>query len=123
MDHAKIAFPRLQVYNKIIFGLGKLPVTFTIMIMDGHIDERYAQHSNELWSNDPNFTIGSLLWLLQMLEVVLISKSKLLFKHSPQNSFSARLLQGKSCWVCELQTLNQTIGAKPLLSKFVTSNA
>jgi hypothetical protein len=60
-----------------------LPITFMGMIMHGHGDERYAQYFNELWPNDPNFTIGSLLWLLQMLEVVLISKSKLLFEHPP----------------------------------------
>jgi hypothetical protein len=64
IDHAKIVFPRLQVCNKMIFGLGQLPITFTGMIMPGHGDERYAQYFNELWTNDPNFTIGSLLWLL-----------------------------------------------------------
>jgi len=42
MDHAKTAFPRLQVYNKMIFGLGQLPITLMGMIMHGHIDERYA---------------------------------------------------------------------------------
>jgi hypothetical protein len=47
------------------FGLGQFPVTFTRMIVNGHGDERYAQHSNELWPNGPNFTIGSLLWLLR----------------------------------------------------------
>ncbi len=83
MDHTKIALPRLQVYNKMISSLGQLPITFMGMIMHGHGDERYAQYFNELWPNDPNFTIGSLLWLLQMLEVVLISKSKLLFEHPP----------------------------------------
>jgi len=49
-------------------------------------------------------------------------KVEILFEHPPHNSFFARLLQGKSCWVCKLQTPNQTIGVKPLLSKFVTSN-
>jgi hypothetical protein len=51
-----------------IYGLGKLPITLTGMIAHGHGDEIYAQYSNELWANDPNFTIGSLLWLLQTLE-------------------------------------------------------
>jgi len=64
IDHAKIMFPRLQVCNKMIFSLGQLPITFMRMIMHGHGDEKYAQYFNELWPNDPNFTIGSLLWLL-----------------------------------------------------------
>jgi len=37
---------------------------FIGMIAHGDGDERYVQYSNELWPNDPNFTIGSLLWLL-----------------------------------------------------------
>jgi hypothetical protein len=42
-------------------GLKQLPTTLTSMIAHGHGDEKYAQYSNELWPNDPNFTIGSLL--------------------------------------------------------------
>jgi hypothetical protein len=85
-----------------IFGLGQLPITFTGMIAHGHIDERYAQYLNELWPNSPNFTIGSLLWLLRMLEIILVSELKLLFEHPQQNSFFTRLLQGKLHCVCEL---------------------
>jgi hypothetical protein len=61
MDHVKTAFPRLQVVNKMICGLGQLPITLTGMIVHGHGDEKYAQYSNEFWSTNPNFTIGSLL--------------------------------------------------------------
>jgi hypothetical protein len=39
MDHAKIALPKLQVCNKMIFGLGQLPIT--LMSMIAHGDERY----------------------------------------------------------------------------------
>jgi hypothetical protein len=42
MDHAKTAFPRLQVCNKMISGLGQLPTTLMGMIAHGHKDERYA---------------------------------------------------------------------------------
>jgi hypothetical protein len=43
MDHAKIAFPRLQVMNKMIFELKKqLPITLTGMIVHSHGNERYA---------------------------------------------------------------------------------
>jgi hypothetical protein len=48
-------------------------------IAHGHGDEKYAQYSNELWPNDPNFTIRSLLWLLWTLEVALVLEPKLLF--------------------------------------------
>jgi len=61
MDHTKTPLLRLQVYNKMISSFGKLPITLMGMIMHGHENERYAQYSNELWPNDPNFTIGSLL--------------------------------------------------------------
>jgi len=48
-DHAKLAFTRFQVMNKMIYELGQLPITFISMIVHGHGDERYAQYSNELW--------------------------------------------------------------------------
>ncbi len=44
-----------------ICGLVQLPIMLMGMIVHGHGDERYAQYSNELWLNDLNFTIGSLL--------------------------------------------------------------
>jgi hypothetical protein len=46
-----------------IFGLGKLPITLIIIIAHGHGKEIYAQYVNELWPNDPNSTLRSLLWL------------------------------------------------------------
>jgi hypothetical protein len=55
-----------------IYELGQLPITLTSMIMHGHQDEKYAQYSNELWPNNPNFTIGSLLCHLQTLEGALV---------------------------------------------------
>jgi len=42
MDHTKTTLPRLQIYNKMIFGLRQLLVTFMDMIMHGHRDERYV---------------------------------------------------------------------------------
>jgi hypothetical protein len=83
--------------------------------MHGHGDERYAQYSNELWPNDPNFTIGSLLCLCYTMEISLVSESKLLLEEPPQNSFFAHLLQGKLCCVHKLSTLKQIVGAKLLL--------
>jgi len=118
MDHAKIMLPRLQVCNKMISSLRQLPITLMRTIMHhGQGDERYAQYSNELWPNNPNFTIGFLLWMLWTLEVALVSKSKLLFEHPPQNSLFACMLQGKSCCICELCTLDQIVGMKFLPKK------
>ncbi len=68
MDHARTVIPRFQVMKKMLFGIGQLPITLTGMRAHGHGDERYVQYSNELWLNDPNFTIGSLLHLFQTLE-------------------------------------------------------
>ncbi len=48
MDHTKIALPRLQIYNKMMHGLGQLPIILMGMIVHGHGDERYAQYSCEL---------------------------------------------------------------------------
>ncbi len=119
MDHAKTTFPRLQICNKRIFELGQLHVIFMGMIVHEHEDEKYAQYSNELWLNEPYFTIVSLLQLLRMLEVVTVLKSKLLFEDPPHNSFFARLLQGKSHCVRKLWTSDQTIGVKPLAKKLL----
>jgi hypothetical protein len=104
MDHAKTALSRLQVVNKMICGLGQLPITLMGMIAHGHCDERYAQYSNELWPNDPNFTIGSLLPFFQTLEKVLTCEPKMLFEHVPQNTFFACLLQSKFHCTIELKT-------------------
>jgi hypothetical protein len=43
MDYAKIAFPKLQMTNKMICGFAQLPnVTLIGMIAHGHGDENYA---------------------------------------------------------------------------------
>jgi len=68
----------------------------TGMIAHSHGDETYAWNFNELWPNDPNFTIGSLLQLLQTLEKAQTCESKILFEHLPENAFFAHFLQGKS---------------------------
>jgi hypothetical protein len=73
-----------------------------------------AQYLNELCPNDPNFTIGSLLWLFRSLELALVVESKLLFERPPQNSFLACFLQGKSQCIRELHTLEKIVGTKPL---------
>jgi hypothetical protein len=81
IDHAKIALPKFQVTNKMISRLGQLPITLTSMITHGHGDENYVLDYNELWPNDPNFAIESLLHLFQTLEKALVSKSKILLEH------------------------------------------
>jgi len=114
MDQTKIAFPRPQLCNKMILKLGQFLVIFTNMITHQHEEEIYAQYLNKLWPNDPNFTIGPLL-LFRTLEITSVLESKLLFEEPPQNSFFACLLQGKSCCICELRTLEKIVGVKPLL--------
>jgi hypothetical protein len=80
MDHSKIVIPRLEVKKKMMVGLGRLPITLMGLIAYGHGDEAYTQYSNELWPNDPNFTIGSLLRLLKTLEKELVCESQKLFE-------------------------------------------
>ncbi len=94
------------------FKFKQLPVTLTCMIAHGHGDEKYVQYLNELWPNDPNFTIGSFLWFFCILEIALITKSKLLLEEPTQNSFFVHLLQGKSCCIHELCTLEKIVNAK-----------
>jgi len=71
-----------------------------------------AQYLNELCPNDPNFTIGFLLWFFRSLEITLVVKSKLLFEEPPQNSLLACLLQGKSHCIHELHTSKKIVGTK-----------
>jgi hypothetical protein len=77
MDHSKIAFPRLVVKNKMVLNLGQFIIILTGMLVHGHGNEVFVQHSNKFWPNDSNFTIGSLLQLFQALEKEPISESRL----------------------------------------------
>jgi hypothetical protein len=63
MDHSKTTLPRLQMKNKMVSRLGQLLVTLIRMIVHGHGDETFIQYFNEMWPNDPNLSIGSLLCL------------------------------------------------------------
>ncbi len=110
---------RLQVAKKMICGLGQSPITLMGMITHGHGNERYAQYSNKLWPNDPNFTIASLLWLFRTLEKALACESKMLFEHLPQNALFAHLLQGKSHCITKLKTPSESVGPKLLPKKFL----
>jgi hypothetical protein len=72
MDHSRTIFPRLQVKNKMVLGLGQILIKLISMIAHGHEDEAYAQYSNEFWPNDLNFTIRFMLHLLRALEKELV---------------------------------------------------
>ncbi len=80
MDHSQIAKQKLEVKNKMMTGLGQLPITLTWMIVHRHGDEAYAQYSNELWPNNLNFTIGLILCLWRTLEKELVRDSQKLFE-------------------------------------------
>jgi hypothetical protein len=119
MDNAKITLLSFQVANKMIFRLGQLLITLISMIMHGHSDEIYVQYFNELWPNDPNFTIGSLLWFFRTLEKTIVSKFKILFENLPHNAFFVDVLQGKSCCTCELKMPNWVVGPNDLLKNLL----
>jgi hypothetical protein len=42
MDHSKTTLPRLQVKNKMVAGLGQLPITLIRMIVHEHGDEAFT---------------------------------------------------------------------------------
>ncbi len=119
MDHSKTTIPRLEVKNKITRELGWLLVMLIGMIVHEHGDEAYIQYSNELWPNDPNFTIGSLLRLLRTLEKELVHESRQLFKEEFQNEFFSLLMWGKSRCVQALKAPKNFVGAKLLPQKLL----
>jgi hypothetical protein len=89
-------------------GLDNCPLHWQVWyIAHGHGNAKCAQHSNELWLNDPNFIIGSLLRFFGTLEKAPTCESKMLFEHPPQNMLFTRPLQGKSCCTSELKTQSE----------------
>jgi hypothetical protein len=83
MDHSKIALFQLQVKNKMVFELRQLLMTLIGMIIHGHRDKAFVQYFNELWPNDLNFMIGSLLCLFHNLEMEPVRESRVLFGFEP----------------------------------------
>jgi hypothetical protein len=77
MNHSKTALPKLVVKNKMVLGLGQFIITLTGMLVHGHGNEVFVQHSNKFWPNDSNFTIGSLLQLFRALEKEPMNESTL----------------------------------------------
>ncbi len=89
------------------------------MIVHGHGDEAFAQYSNELWPNDSNFTIRSLLRLVRSLEMELLKETWVLFEFEPQNTFFQQVLQKCLCCLNALKHANKIVGVKPLPRKLL----
>jgi hypothetical protein len=117
MDHSKTTSLRLQVKNKIVFGLGQLQVTLTGVITHGHGDEAFVQCFDELWPNDLNFMIESLLRLFHSLEKEPIRELRVLFEFEPQNALFQQIVQGSSHCLNAWKHVDKIVGAKPLLRK------
>jgi hypothetical protein len=49
-------------------------MTLIVMIVHGHGDKTFVQYFYELWPNDPNFMIGSLLCLFHSVATPLWAK-------------------------------------------------
>jgi hypothetical protein len=75
MDQSKTTLPQFQMKNKMVSRLGQLPMTLIGMIAHGHGDKTFIQYFNELWPNNLNFTIGTLLCLFRSLEKKLVKES------------------------------------------------
>ncbi len=121
MDHVKIVISRLQMCNKMISRLGQLPTTLIGMTTHGHEDETYVPYLNELWPNDPNFIIGSLLWFFCTLEVALVVESKLLFEE-PHVIHSMLIFCKGNCIVYMNYACWKKIFAQAFLENIVTPN-
>jgi hypothetical protein len=92
MHHVKTILTKFQVANKIIFGLGKFPITLINMIAHGHGNERYAQYDYELWPDDPNSTLGFLLRLFRTSKNLQFVNQKSCLSTFYKNTFCAHLL-------------------------------
>jgi hypothetical protein len=103
----------------LVFILGQLLVTLTGIIVHGHGDEPFVQYFNELWPNDPNFTIGSLLCLLCSLEKEPIKESQVLLKFEPQNTFFQQILQGSSHCSNVFKPTKKIVSVKSLSRKLL----
>jgi hypothetical protein len=62
-------------------------MTLIRMIAHEHGEETLIQYYNELWPNDPNFTIQLFLHLFCSLQKEPSKKSWVLFEFEPQNAF------------------------------------
>jgi hypothetical protein len=82
-------------------------------------DKTFVQYSNELWPNDPNFMIGSLLLLFRSLEKKPIRESWVLFEFETQNAFFQQILQGSSHCLNALKPTDKIVGVKSLLRKLI----
>jgi hypothetical protein len=90
-------------------------MTLIGMIVRGHGDKTFVQYFNELWTNDPNFTNGSLQCLFHSLEMELVRESPFLLQFEPQNAFFQQILQGSSHCLNALKLADKIV--KPLPRK------
>jgi hypothetical protein len=70
----------------------------------------FAQCFNELWPNDCNFTIGSLLHLFFSPEKEQVKESRVFFEFEPQNAFFQQILQGSSHCLNALKPMDNIVG-------------
>jgi hypothetical protein len=89
------------------------------MITHGHGDEAFVQYSNELWPNEPNFTIGFILRLLWTLKKEHVRELQRLFDNELQNGFFEQLMWRSSWCLKALKAPKQVIGVKPLPKKLL----
>ncbi|KAG0574851.1 hypothetical protein KC19_VG296900 [Ceratodon purpureus] len=59
MDHSKTASPALSHKANHLDGLMKLPLAVMGMLAHGHVDQRYAHYSLDIYLHDANYTHGS----------------------------------------------------------------
>ena len=64
IDHTKTASSMFSYKTKHLDGFTELPVFMIGMLAHGHGNVRYAHYSLDLYSNDADYTVGSIAKLL-----------------------------------------------------------
>jgi hypothetical protein len=82
-------------------------------------DKTFDQYSNELWPNNLNVMIRSLMRLFHNLEKEPVNESWVLFEFEPQNAFFQQILQGSFHCSNALKLMDKIIGVKPLPRKLL----
>jgi hypothetical protein len=91
-------------------------MTLIGMIVHGRGDKAFAQYFNEIWPNDPNFMIRSLLRLFPNLEKEPVRELRVLFEFKPQNTFFQQILMQRNSYCLNaLKLVNNIVGVKLLL--------
>ena len=115
MDHSKTSSLYFSHKSKHMDSFMKLPIFVTKMIAHGHGDVRYAHYGLDIFPNNSNHTLGSIVKLLRDLELPPKHSSRELFSRSRTTPlFTALLTRAEMCISSLLPQAPKQVRAKPL---------